>query len=408
MLAALAAVGCGLVPWGAPEAHAQASLDTLLASYKEASFTYAGHPSEPMLYRMLPAQNMESGKKYPLVMHLHSAGAQGTDNTTQFLALPNTIFFAPQNQIRNPNYRAFIAVPQIPSRSGQYGYESDGLDKASTWPNDAIVALTDWLVANYPIDPDRLYITGISMGGAGVWDMLAKRKGKYAAGVIAPGVGRLEAAPDLLATPIWCFMNVGDHPAGPTRGKYYGPRDIFLELQRLGSNVLFTEPKTVGAARTLPEPARRHVYTEYLVPAIANDPHRVEGQAFNERTLSEWLFTQTAKGPVPLSGAGGVGGGGAAGQGGGGAGGVATGGSAGQGDGGSGGSGGSGDPGTGGAAGSGGSDGSGGGGGDDGTNGSGANSGGGGCAFAPAARGGWPLALIVLAFVRARRPRRRI
>lgn len=277
-----------------------ARLKTLLASYERRSFAFPGHPEEPLGYGLLAPPDAEPGRRYPLIVYFHSRGAQGTDGVGPMHALATTELFLPDYQRAHPDRKAFVCVPQIPSRRDQYGHYPDGKDKPSTWPNDAVPALVDELVRTLPIDPDRVYAVGLSMGGVGVWDALVKYPGKFAAGVPIAGSGQLAEVPRLLDTPIWAFINRDDQvmpAAGPRwpndpANAYFGQRDLMRALARLGSPVLFTEPAEPGGARRLPAPSQRHAYTEYLAPALPDNPHAVELQALNEPALPSWLFAQ--------------------------------------------------------------------------------------------------------------------
>lgn len=283
-------------------------LNQLAAAYEARTFTFPGRSQSPMPYRLLQPKTPAPGRTYPLIVFLHGWSYQGTDNRRQLDGMQYTALFDPNKQTQNP---AFIVAPQIPVSNHVWGYEPDGIAKASTWPNDAIPALVDHLASMFPVDTNRVYLTGLSMGGAGTWDILARNVGKFAAGVVATGVANLADAPSLVGTPIWSFMNRNDgtnpatgprYPNNPSN-VYFGPRDMANALRTAGAGVLFTE----GAQRTLPAATQRHVYTEYTRQHadVGDNTHNCWYQAYNEPTLPAWLFAQRLDAaPAPDAGGG--------------------------------------------------------------------------------------------------------
>src|SRR5205085_1737719 len=73
------------------------------------------------------------------------------------------------------------------------------------WRPDALAALLDDVLAHYKGDPDRVYLTGLSMGGFGTWALAARHPDKFAA--IAPicGGGDPATAEKLKDLPTWVF-----------------------------------------------------------------------------------------------------------------------------------------------------------------------------------------------------------
>ncbi len=65
--------------------------------------------------------------------------------------------------------------------------------------------LVDKLAAELPVDKDRIYITGLSMGGFGTWNAIAQRPDYFAAAIPICGGGDKTQAPKLKDLPIWAF-----------------------------------------------------------------------------------------------------------------------------------------------------------------------------------------------------------
>ncbi|HEX3000480.1 MAG TPA: prolyl oligopeptidase family serine peptidase [Armatimonadota bacterium] len=95
--------------------------------------------------------------------------------------------------------------------------------------------LLDDICARYRVDPDRIYLTGLSMGGYGAWDMAIEFPDLFAA--IAPlcGGGDPGAVAAIKHLPVWVFHG-GKDPTVPLRSS----EEMVQALQALGNPVQFT------------------------------------------------------------------------------------------------------------------------------------------------------------------------
>ena len=143
-----------------------------------------------------PAQAANSQEKFPLVIYLHGGGERGKsgEHLTSRHALP---FFASSNSLLTPtnlaNKPTYIVAPQCECEFETNEWSSGGGSPFSVTgqPSKYGKALTDLienLKANYKIDPDRIYVTGISMGGGGAWELAARRPDLIAAAIPMSGV----------------------------------------------------------------------------------------------------------------------------------------------------------------------------------------------------------------------------
>src|SRR5688500_4328206 len=123
-------------------------------------------------YRQLAPAKVAAGQKYPLVIFLHGAGERGTDNKLQLVHGMND--FASGATIAR--YPAFVVAPQCPEGrrwvAVDWTLDSHAMPEQPSEPLTAVFELIDTLQRTQPIDPKRLYITGLSMGAFGVWDAL--------------------------------------------------------------------------------------------------------------------------------------------------------------------------------------------------------------------------------------------
>src|SRR4051794_9817819 len=140
-----------------------------------------------LLYR--PKGYDEDDRRWPLIVFLHGAGECGDDlNLVKRHGPPRLI-----EEGRDLPF--LVAAPQ--SRRG--GWAVEALDR---W--------LDGVVAGSRVDEDRVYLTGISMGGFGTWAWAASRPDRFAA--IAPicGGGDPTWAERLMGLPIWAFHGARD------------------------------------------------------------------------------------------------------------------------------------------------------------------------------------------------------
>lgn len=139
----------------------------------------------------------DAAQPWPLILFLHGSGERGNDvqqvlneglprNLADGLALP-----------------ALIAAPQCPAGSDW------------TLHDDALIALLDDLAAAYTIDPDRVYLTGLSMGGRETWRLACANPQRFAA--VVPICGRRPYGPRseedaalISHVPIWVFHGAQD------------------------------------------------------------------------------------------------------------------------------------------------------------------------------------------------------
>lgn len=159
----------------------------------------------------------DSGKKYPLILFLHGAGERGHD--VQKVKKHGVAKIAEKKR----NFPFIVISPQCPA-----GYYWNELDKE-------LISLLDKIIAEYPVDTARVYLTGLSMGGFGTWHLAIKYPERFAA--IAPvcGGGNPNLVESIKDMPIWVFHGAMDDVV---------PLDLSVEmveaLKEFGSSVEFT------------------------------------------------------------------------------------------------------------------------------------------------------------------------
>ena len=162
----------------------------------------------------LPKGYEEGDKKWPLMLFLHGAGESGDD-------LNKVKIHGPPKIVETKSDFPFILVsPQSPGRG---------------WNPDTLKALLDDIMATYRVDRDRVYLTGLSMGGYGTWTLATAHPDYFAA--IAPicGGGNPSDAKKLKDLPIWVFHGAKDEAVPLRRSE-----EMVNALKDLGADVKFT------------------------------------------------------------------------------------------------------------------------------------------------------------------------
>ncbi|MBK1882321.1 dienelactone hydrolase family protein [Luteolibacter pohnpeiensis] len=161
-------------------------------------------------YRWHEPESLAPGKLYPLVLFLHGAGEKGDDNQAQLKHGVMAIL----REAAKINEPCYLIAPQCPKQGYWAPYnsetkklaEEDGLYKRL----DAAWALVEKFEKQYPVDPDRIYVTGISMGGFGTWGLLGREGKHIAAAVPICGGGNPDIAKKFKNVPIWTFHGEAD------------------------------------------------------------------------------------------------------------------------------------------------------------------------------------------------------
>ena len=193
-------------------------------------------------YRLMRPAAVEAGKTYPLVLFLHGAGERGNDNAKQLKYLP-TWLGEPESRRTHP---CFVLAPQC--REGSRWVEVNWSDKTAvpqtpepTADLAAAVAALDAVMRAEPVDRDRVYLTGLSMGGYGSWDLAARMPERFAAMIPICGGGDEATAPQLKTLPIWCFHGAADEVVPVARS-----RSMVEAVRAAGGSPKYTEFESVG------------------------------------------------------------------------------------------------------------------------------------------------------------------
>jgi len=144
------------------------------------------------LYIGREATRKSAGSQVPLFIHLHGASSRGLDVQV------GKVEFAPQTVVNEDFYDdhpCVVCVPTCPPEPQSWQKQTAKLE-----------ALVDDLTANLPIDRNRIYLSGYSMGGQGIGKMLLSRPDFYAGAIFADG-GPSEDWAGKVKTPMWSYYS---------------------------------------------------------------------------------------------------------------------------------------------------------------------------------------------------------
>ena len=203
---------------------------------------------EGLNYQIFGNPKWDPKKRYPLLISLHGSGQSGKDNQAQMGGVTD-IFTSAEHQAANP---CFMVVPQCP-------------DSAIGWSGnvaDHLMTLLDDLCDKLPVDVNRLYLTGYSMGGFGCFSLATKYPAKFAAVVPLAGGGDAKNANVLKQTPLWAF---------------HGDKDEMVPVERT-RDVMKAITAAGGTAAKYDE--------------LAGQGHGIPGMVYARKDLSDWVFAQ--------------------------------------------------------------------------------------------------------------------
>jgi predicted peptidase len=234
---------------------------TPIPTYKNKTFTANG---DTLPYRLLEPVRIKTGRIYPLVIFLHGAGERGNDNEKQLTH--GTYIFQKPTHVKE--YPCYVLAPQCPEEM-QWVYadwhtQDHRMPEEPSRPLQMVRDLTLRLQETYPIDPNRIYVTGLSMGGFGTWDMIARWPELFAAAVPVCGGGDPAVASHITHIPVWIFHSADD-PVVPVELS----RKMAEAMEKAGGTVRYTEYQDAG--------------------------HASWKRAYEENNLLPWLFSQEKK-----------------------------------------------------------------------------------------------------------------
>jgi predicted peptidase len=206
---------------------AEPTAKPVATGFQNRVFTDAAGQKHPFVL-FVPAKADPSGKP-PVMLFLHGSGERGLNNLD-----PLMVGLGPAIWKRKATFPFVTVIPQCQPGSN---WLADGPDAQRA------LGMLRQTQAEFSTDPDRVYLTGLSMGGSGTWSLAAKDPSAWAA--IVPMCSRPDAANAAkfaaARLPIWNFC--GDQDREPT---VKGSREMQEALTKAGATAKYTEYPGVG------------------------------------------------------------------------------------------------------------------------------------------------------------------
>jgi poly(3-hydroxybutyrate) depolymerase len=211
---------------------------------------YTNRSGALLPYRLFLPNNYDSSKQYPLVLFWHGGGETGTDNLAQLRDNGQFVFLSAANRVKYP---CVFVAPQIPSPSAEC--------KANLAVIDQGAELLHALISELSIDPDRIYVTGLSHGGYYTWIFPARYPELVAAAVPMSGGWLCHTNFLNIRAPVWNFHAADD------RTVVVGNSDSAVRaLRNAGGNPIYTRFTSGG--------------------------HPIWKQSYNTPGLVDWVMAQ--------------------------------------------------------------------------------------------------------------------
>lgn len=208
-----------------------------------------------------------SDKKYSFILFLHGAGERGIDNNAHLkVGLPNLV-----NSLKKVGLKNFVILaPQCPLNERWVDVDwtttSHSMTRNPHWPLDLVFSLMDSITRTNPnLDTTRFYVTGLSMGGYGTWEVIQRRPNSFAAAIPICGGGDKMTGKILVNIPIWMFHGSKDKAVPVVR-----TTDMFNSIKKeMGSSIL---------------KAKMTIYE--------NKGHLIWNETYDNQEVIQWFVTQ--------------------------------------------------------------------------------------------------------------------
>lgn len=229
--------------------------------------------------------SVKNKKKIPLIIYLHGRGERGSENGARIFNSAGIVtndksLLLPKMQIK---YSCAILIPQCSDKTENEewakwegntpqtpfeGLGKDGsyvMNKTPSESGEAALELIEKSIKTLNIDPERVYIIGLSMGGFGVWEFVSRKPNLFAAAIPMAGYSDPNQIEVIKHIPFWIFHGNIDK-WNPVEGS----RTMFKLLKEVQADVKYSEYDNFDHGETFK-------------------------RAFNEPELISWLFSKSKK-----------------------------------------------------------------------------------------------------------------
>jgi hypothetical protein len=247
-------------------------------------FLYKYHPSVnvSLPYRLFVPDNYDTLETYPIVLTLHGLGECGTDNNIHIQL--NHIATCWADSSFQKKHPAFIVSPQCPV----------GSNWTTAGVKSSVFEILDSLLEVYKVDTNRIYVTGLSLGGNGTWDYLATYPHLFAAAIPVCGWYDSSTVKYFQHIPIW-----NNHGGGDGTVPVVNSRNMIAAYENLNLPVVYTHCNGYTCS-TMSQVKQYRLVTDnvdYVYSEYKNLGHNAWDSAYTDTTIQEWLFSKRRRIP---------------------------------------------------------------------------------------------------------------
>jgi len=186
----------------------------------------------------VPKDYKATGEKWPLMLFLHGLGECSNDD------LDKVKIHGPAKIVEGrPDFPFVLITPQCPPPPGYDPAKAGALTSPQVielvrkaWNPKELIQLVGHVLDKLNVDPDRVYVTGLSMGGYGTWRLAATYPDRFAAAVPICGGGEYnQMSPALSRVPIWAFHGAKDPTVPISESKH-----MIYALRQVSGDIRFT------------------------------------------------------------------------------------------------------------------------------------------------------------------------
>jgi predicted peptidase len=256
------------------------------------------HFTETIPYRLCRPDAFDPTQLYPFVLALHGAGERGSDNELPISL--HRLAYAWSDTENQKKWPCYVLVPQCPLNEQWVDANwSNGTYRVEETPISddllTVMDLLDSLIQALPVDTNRLYVTGLSMGGFGTWDLISRYPHKFAAAIPMSGGGDTTQVSKFRHLPVWDFHGEKDGTV-PVAGS----RDMIAAMEKDGRHPVYTHGidggrvlMTDGEIQAAIDAGASLLYTEW-----PNEDHVMWAESYDYPFLLPWVFSQDKQHPV--------------------------------------------------------------------------------------------------------------
>jgi predicted peptidase len=218
-------------------------LDDLLKNYEPV--TWKSPREGTFNYRYCAPANIKKNAKYPLLVFFHGAGGRGDDNSRQLVDAGGIKAF--EKEGLRTKRQSYLFAGQVPKGERWVDVHWNLLGhRMPKVPSDSMRMALEALDAfvsdkKNQVDPNRIYVMGLSMGGYGTWDAIQRRPDFFAAAVPICGGGDKRLGGKISKLPIWAWHGDKDTVIKPSRS-----REMIEAIREAGGKPKYSEIKGRG------------------------------------------------------------------------------------------------------------------------------------------------------------------